>query len=667
MLKFASFTPLFQHIMKLSVIIVNYNVKFFLEQCLQSVFKALKNISSEVFVVDNNSVDGSPAMVKEKFPAVRLIVNSENVGFSTANNMAAKQSQGEYVLLLNPDTVVEEDTFLKVIAYMDENPDAGALGVKMIDGKGNFLPESKRGLPTPWVAFYKIFGFSRLFRKSRVFGRYHLSFLDKNKVQNIDVLCGAFMLLRRSVLDRVGLLDESFFMYGEDIDLSYRIQKAGFRIVYFPETTIIHYKGESTKKNSLNYVYLFYNAMLIFARKHFSEGKVKSLSILIHLAIYFRAFLSLAKRSGMKLLLPLLDIFLIYFAMKLVARFWGDFWFGVSDYYPLKFYNFWIPLYVAIWFISLFFSGSYDRPLKFKNLFTGIGIGTLIILVLYALSPQDYRFSRILVLAGALTALVISSLTRLLLSFTRNSQFNLQIREKRRVIIVGDLPECQRIRATMLKLKLGAELVGFVSGRQINGLEFIGHLSQLGEIIRIYKVNEIVFCSGDIPASEIISLMSGLSHSGCYFKIAPPGAESIIGSNSINTAGDLYVYSVNSVASPKNIRIKRTFDLGVSLVMICLLPIWVWIKRHPFAYLKSILNVIVNRNSWVGYSGSISVFGAAPQLKKGVYPISIAYPESERDPEIKDKLDLAYAQDYQVSHDIKILAKALLHDFTLRK
>jgi len=210
--------------MKLSVIIVNYNVEHFLEQCLLSVRKAMANVIGEVYVVDNNSVDGSMAMVKDKFPEVKLIENKKNTGFSFANNQAIQLAKGEYILLLNPDTVVEEDTFEKVIAFMDSHPDAGGLGVKMLDGKGNFLPESKRGLPTPSVAFYKIFGLSKLFPKSKTFGKYHLGFLDKDKTHEVDVLSGAFMLLRKTTLDKIGLLDETFFMYGEDIDLSYRIK-----------------------------------------------------------------------------------------------------------------------------------------------------------------------------------------------------------------------------------------------------------------------------------------------------------------------------------------------------------------------------------------------------------------------------------------------------------
>src|SRR5688572_26761822 len=295
--------------MKLSIIIVNYNVEHFLDQCLQSVYKAIANGPSdtEVFVVDNNSVDGSIAMVREKFPQTIVIENKENVGFSKANNQAIHQSKGEYVLLLNPDTVVQEDTFIRVIQFMDSHPDAGGLGVKMIDGKGKFLPESKRGLPTPWVAFYKIFGLSKFFPRSKKFGRYHLGFLDKDKNHEIEILSGAFMLMRKSVLDKVGVLDETFFMYGEDIDLSYRITQGGFKNYYFADTTIIHYKGESTKKSSVNYVFVFYKAMVIFAKKHFSQRNAGMFSFLINMAIYLRASLAVGMRVIKKLTIPLLD------------------------------------------------------------------------------------------------------------------------------------------------------------------------------------------------------------------------------------------------------------------------------------------------------------------------------------------------------------------------
>jgi O-antigen biosynthesis protein len=234
--------------MELSVVIVNYNVKHFLEQCLHSVLKASCNISTEIFVVDNHSADGSNQLVREKFPNVILIENKENVGFSKANNQAIKQAKGKYILLLNPDTVVEEDTFVKTIAFMEKHPEAGGLGVKMIDGKGNFLPESKRGLPTPWVAFCKMFGLSKLFPKTKRFGEYHLSYLSDHEIHSVDVLAGAFMMLRMEVLNQTGLLDETFFMYGEDIDLSYRIKKAGYHNYYFPKQQSYTIKVKAQKK-----------------------------------------------------------------------------------------------------------------------------------------------------------------------------------------------------------------------------------------------------------------------------------------------------------------------------------------------------------------------------------------------------------------------------------
>ena len=212
---------------KLSIIIVNYNVKHFLEQCLKSVYQAIGTIDAEVFVVDNNSIDGSQNMVKSLFPKVILIANSKNTGFSTANNQAIKKSQGEYVLLLNPDTVVPENCFESILEFADNTPDLGGCGVPMVDGQGTYLPESKRGLPTPEVAFYKMIGLNKVFPNSKKFGKYHLGYLDADKNHEVEILAGAFLLIRKKVLDQIGLLDETFFMYGEDIDLSYRILQGG--------------------------------------------------------------------------------------------------------------------------------------------------------------------------------------------------------------------------------------------------------------------------------------------------------------------------------------------------------------------------------------------------------------------------------------------------------
>ncbi|HPB05280.1 MAG TPA: glycosyltransferase, partial [Prolixibacteraceae bacterium] len=378
----------------------NYNVKHFLEQCLHSVEKASKNLATEVFVVDNNSVDGSKGMLLSKFPNIKLILNEKNVGFSKANNQAIRQATGQYVLLLNPDTVVEEDTFEKVVAFMDSHPEAGGLGVKMIDGKGKFLPESKRGLPTPWVAFYKVFGLSAIFPHSKVFGKYHLSYLDKNELHQVDVLAGAFMLLRKEALDKVGLLDEGFFMYGEDIDLSYRITLGGYKNYYYPDTTIIHYKGESTKKGSLNYVKMFYNAMIIFANKHFSRQYAGLFSFFIHLAIYFRAALATMSRVFKKLWLPLLDFAMIFLGFYWLLPVWENIKY-VPGYYPDAFIFLGIPAYIFIWLITTYYSGGYEKPVSLLKIIRGIVSGTFIILIIYSLLPNSARFSRAVILMGA--------------------------------------------------------------------------------------------------------------------------------------------------------------------------------------------------------------------------------------------------------------------------
>ena len=268
--------------MKLSVVIVSYNVRSYLEQCLQSVQKALEGIEGEVFVVDNHSDDDSVVTVREEYPWVTLIENQENLGFAKANNQAIRQSQAEYVLLLNPDTVVAEDTLRGGLTFMDEHPKAGGAGVMMCYEDGSRAPESRRALPTPWVAALKMLGFTK---------RYYMSHLPWDQPCRIEVVSGAFCLLRHEALKKIGLLDEDFFMYGEDIDLSYRLLKGGWENWYLPYS-IIHYKGKSTQKSDYRYVHVFYQAMLIFFQKHYSHLSMVY-TVPVKMAIYFRAFIAL--------------------------------------------------------------------------------------------------------------------------------------------------------------------------------------------------------------------------------------------------------------------------------------------------------------------------------------------------------------------------------------
>ena len=352
---------------KLSVIIVNYNVKHFIEQCLFSVLKASEQFVCEVFVVDNNSVDGSVDLIKEKFPQVTLIENKSNTGFSVANNQAIRQATGEFILLLNPDTIVQEDTFNKVLSFMDENQIAGGLGVKMLDGQGNFAPESKRGLPTPAVAFYKMVGLSKLFKHSKRFGKYHLTYLPENEINEMEVISGAFMLMRKTVLDTVGLLDETFFMYGEDIDLSYRITQAGYKNYYFPQTQIIHYKGESTKRSSLNYVLIFYKAMALFNKKHFSGSHAFWFNFLIQIAIVLRATVAMVSRVIKSYFSPFIDFCFITSGLFLVKNGYQYYSHTEAEIYSEKLLLVAFPLYTMAWIVMVYFSGGYDSQLNYQK------------------------------------------------------------------------------------------------------------------------------------------------------------------------------------------------------------------------------------------------------------------------------------------------------------
>lgn len=286
---------------QLSVIIVSYNVKYYLEQCLLSVVaSASGKMNVEVFVVDNASTDDSVNYLRNRFPSsdypdIHIISNPRNVGFGRANNQAVKKAKGEYVLFLNPDTVISEQTLSECIAYAEKQPNFGGLGTMMLHDNGCFAYESRRGMPTPWASFCKMSGLTALFPHSRRFGKYYMRYLDKEQASEIEIISGAFLLTRKAVLDKVGVFDEEFFMYGEDIDLSYRFLQAGYHNFYFP-SPILHYKGESTKKNTFKYVHVFYNAMLIFFKKHYHNYWL-GFSIPIKMTIVLSALLALVKQQ----------------------------------------------------------------------------------------------------------------------------------------------------------------------------------------------------------------------------------------------------------------------------------------------------------------------------------------------------------------------------------
>lgn len=627
--------------MQLSVIIVNYNVKYFLEQCLLSVLRACDGLSVEVIVVDNASSDGSVDMVKQKFPNVKLIANADNTGFSKANNQGIKTASGEYILLLNPDTVVAEDTFSECVLFMNNHPEAGALGVRMIDGKGNFLPESKRGLPTPAVAFYKTFGLSFLFPQSKTFGKYHLGFLPENETNEVDILSGAFMFIRKAALDKAGLLDETFFMYGEDVDLSYRIQQAGYKNYYFADTTIIHYKGESTRKGSLNYVRVFYKAMIIFAEKHFSGNQSSLFSLCINFAIVLRGMLTLLSGMLASSYLFVLDALLSFTGIYFIKSYWESMIKYSEDYYPDRFLFIVVPAYILFWITASFFSGSYDRPYKISKIFRGILLGTIGIAVLYAFIPDEWRFSRAMILLGAMWTGFEMIVTRTFYHLVAHQSFSSENSDHQHTLIAGNT-EAQRAEATLRNLGYSHEV------------SVTGKLNEVPKLAALQQCNEVIFCSADFGFGSIIETIQTCGRQFDY-KILNPGSEALIGSNSKNSAGDLYVAERSyALFKPENLRSKRLFDVCMSLLLIITLPLQVLLVKNPGGLIRNILAVMSGKKWWVGFKTGKNVSGFSQALVGVLHP-AVALSAFNLNEQEEEMAELTYARHYSLRADIRIL------------
>jgi len=544
---------------------------------------------------------------------------------------------------------------------MDTTPETGGLSVKMIDGKGRFLPESKRSLPTPAVAFYKIFGLSKLFPKSKIFARYHLGHLRNDEMNEIEILPGAFMFLRKKALEKAGLLDETFFMYGEDIDLSYRITKAGFKNFYFPETTIIHYKGESTKKGSLNYVFVFYQAMIIFANKHFTQKNARLFSSLIHAAIYFRAFLSIINRSFKKLFLPVLDFILFFTAFYFIEPVWEQFKFKGQGSYPDTFLQYIVPGYIIIWILSLWCNRGYTKNLKLKYIITGVITGSVIILIFYALLPTELRFSRALIIIGTFSSLILAIIARYIAHFIPFLPHRFISNQKFRMILVGLKDEIERVKKILDQTKITPEIVGYVSPEQSSDAAYyLGNLEQIEEVIKIHQINEIVFCAKNIPSHKIIHIMLKISGYDVDFKIAQPDTLSIIGSNSINTSGDLYAVDINSIAKEKNIQNKRAFDIISSLLILIISPFLLLLSKNSFNLINNSFNVLLGFKTWVGYYRDDKInTDHLPKIKDGLLSPGVLVNPIGQNPTGYNNANMIYAKNYTVWNDLKILLKGI--------
>ena len=500
--------------------------------------------------------------------------------------------------------------------------------------------------------------------------------LDENETQEIEILTGAFMLMPKKVLDETGLLDETYFMYGEDIDLSYRIGKAGYKIYYYPHTRIIHYKGESTKKGSLNYVRLFYNAMIIFAQKHFSKDRAGLYILGLKTAIYVKALLALLQGFLKKAIVPLTDAGLIYAGMYLIKDFWES---NIkhSNIYAPEYMLVNVPMYILIWLTAVFFSGGYDRFYRPGKIIRGLLAGTLFISAVYGFLPESFRFSRGMILMGMAWAILVCLLWRIVVTMFRNKQLHLPDEEhilKKRMIIVGSEEESKRVQGLLFQAGVDADYIGFVlpPKNMMTNLSdtdnCLGRWEQLKDIVRLYQTDELIFCAQDIASKDIIQFMVDEGAKLSY-KIVPKESLSIIGSNSKNTAGDLYTIDLRlNLNEAQHRRNKRVLDIALSFLLLLFMPVLLFVVKKKSGFIRNIFMALFARKTWVAYAGNPSTgkqksgenhFPSLPEIKKGVLSPLDVLPAQQYDAATIYRLNFLYAKDYTINKDLHVFWRAL--------
>lgn len=641
--------------MKLSVIIVNYNVKYFIEVCLHSVLKAAKGIETEVIVVDNKSQDGSCEMIRDKYPEVTLIENKENAGFGRANNQGVAIAKGEYILFINPDTVMPEDFLQKQIQYLDDHPDAGSVGPRLIDGKGKYAPDGKKSFPSFSVAIFKTTGINKLFSKSPYFNKYYAVHVQEHETAEVDMLSGCCMMVRRSVIDEIGgAFDEAFFMYCEDFDLSYRIQQAGYKNIYYPETTLIHYKGESTRKATISHVKIFNDALTVFVKKHYSKTNASLFILLINVGIVLRAIFSVMKQVLKVLRMPLFDALILLGTLSIMTQFWVE---EVKNIDPIPFSSIirTFPVYILLWVLSLYFNGTYDRSYRAVRVVRGMAIGTIVILAYYGLLPPDLRYSRaIIIFTGFIGSVGMLGLHGLLyrLGIFKFIPYD-EIPGK--TVIVADEGHYNQTAITLKNVPYAPELAGRISTNIEKGGALAG-INDLQAFIYTAGIQEVIFCVNGLSYSEVFNQMQYCGEAYEY-KIHLPNSSSFVGSNSSHTSGDLYTidrrYNLADFARQRN---KRILDVLFAVGFIMCYPLLIFIVKKPDRFFINSLAVLVGNKTWVSYSLPNA---SLPKIRAGIIPPYNILDKYEPDDMLKKELDTGYAQDYSTSGDLKLILNNL--------
>jgi len=626
--------------LQLSIIIVNYNVKHFLEQCLYTVQNAVKELDAEIIVVDNHSSDGSMGYLQPLFPSVRFIVNEQNLGFAKANNQALAVCGGEYVLFLNPDTLVPEDCLQKSLAFIERSA-AGAIGTRMLDGRGRFLPESKRSFPTPLVSFYKLSGLASLFPTSGIFNKYALGHLGEFQNHRVEVLAGAFMLVKRELLNRLNGFDENYFLYGEDIDLSFRMQQAGFANFYFAGTGIIHFKGESSGKKSLNRVKFFYRAMLVFVQNHYRTGSGKLFSAFLKLAIALRGSVSACKRILKPVLWPLADGMIIWVSLLAIKTTWINTVRNGKDF-GVPFISYALPAFSLLFILCAAFTGLYDRKNKTSKTLLSVAFGTLGMLAVYALLPETIRFSRGVILWGGILGGMLIFLLRQFLITDKE--------EEGQTVIVATKNEYAAINELLERSLSDQQILGRISP----GDHDENTVCEWKDLLTLQKniaVNKIIFCIGTVPLSEAMKQMQLLGKKNIRFLFHVSGSGSIVGSHTLAPGAAIVTPLIDyRIEHPYQKRMKRVVDLSVSLFLLITIPVHLFIHPRTGRLARNIFHVLAGNRTWVGYASTSTLL---PAIKAG----AISQTVQNLNKNLLEKTDKRYAKNYDWWDDLVIIFK----------
>jgi len=559
---------------KLTVIIVNYNVKSFLKTALISIYKGLQGIKSQIIVVDNCSADGSIEMLKNEFPQVELIANDSNLGFSKANNLAIARSESEYICLINPDTLIRENVFHICLEFMDANPETGAAGGRITNPDGTLQLACRRSIPTPWIAFTKFSGLGRIFPHSKLFGKYNLTYLDENSISEVEALSGSFMFVRKKTIEDVGLLDENFFMYGEDLDWCLRIKQEGWKIHYLPAAEIIHYKGKSSQTRSLNSTFVFYNAMRIFVKKHFKQGWLWIPGWFLILGISLKGGFSFLFQHLKKTGLWFTDIVLLQ--IGLVAAIFTRF--GHLQHWES--YYFIDTIYTAIWMLVFASLGLYGKKiLSHTRAFSGVIVGLIINSSLTFFFPQ-FAFSRQVIITATIFNIVLIAGWRSLFHSRFLDKLPLKMKKKfrKRTLLVG----CEQSLKDFYNWNTRQEeskfyIAGFISKKftkndDIKKLHQLGSIQNIADIVKTFKIDEIIFPFENASEKIILTTLFACRSLPVQFKFTVDPDSEFWGLQPTDLIADLPLMDYNAaIYTDFNVYMKRLFDIMVSIM---LLPKW---------------------------------------------------------------------------------------------